>query len=300
VGLYTPIEWCDSTVNPVMGCDGCELWMPSTNVRHCYAGQLHQVRAGRPGYADRFEEPKPFAGRMAAAARWSDLTGKPRPDKPWLDGLPRLIFVSDMGDALSRDVPFDFLLDEVISNVTTSHGARHRWLWLTKQPARMAKFANWLEEAQGIGWPANLWAGTSITSAKQKGRITALRRVPAAVRFVSAEPLLSDPGPLDLDGIALLILGGESGPDARPCELKALRSAMGQARAAGCKVFIKQVGAVPIPEHPADMVGRQIWMWRSRTTLAQRLALNLRDRKGGDPAQWPADLRMRELPAVRP
>lgn len=121
----TDIQWCDSTVNPVMGCSGCELW---NNDRHtCYAGQLHVRWPRHPGFSTDFLTPKLFPGRMADAARWSDLSGCKRPGKPWLDGLPRLIFVSDMGDSLSEKsaidnedepveggaVPFSFLKAEI-------------------------------------------------------------------------------------------------------------------------------------------------------------------------------------------
>jgi protein gp37 len=187
----TPIEWTDSAVNPVMGCEGCELWIPSTGVRTCYAGQLHEKRGGLPGYAKIFTIPEMFPGRIETAASWSDLTGTARPDKPWLNGRPRHIFISDMGDALSRSVPFDYLRDEIIVHVTSAKGKRHIWQWLTKQPRRMAEFARYLE-AQGIIWPDNLWALTSVTSAAQLGRVKQLFEVPAKVRGVSYEPALGE------------------------------------------------------------------------------------------------------------
>src|SRR3954470_14030288 len=96
----TPIQWCDSTVNPVMGCGGCELW--DKDRKTCYAGTLHGRRAGQKGFARTFLSPTLFPGRLEGAARCPDLAGWARADKPWLDGLPRLIFVSDMGDALSE------------------------------------------------------------------------------------------------------------------------------------------------------------------------------------------------------
>src|SRR6185312_15025707 len=78
----TPIEWADSSVNPVMGCDGCELWRPEDGIEICYAGVLHKMRGGKvKGYARDFLVPELFAGRMAQAARASDLRGKRRPDK---------------------------------------------------------------------------------------------------------------------------------------------------------------------------------------------------------------------------
>src|SRR5262245_51323976 len=95
----TTIEWCESTVNTVMGCSGCEL-CNRTN-RTCHAGQFHERRGVMKGFSALFERPTLFPGRMREAAGWSDLTGVERPDKPWLNHVPRLVFVSDMGDALS-------------------------------------------------------------------------------------------------------------------------------------------------------------------------------------------------------
>ena len=134
----TRIHWCDSTVNPTMGCDGCELW--GKQRKTCYAGILHDQFGGhKPGYAPTFGQVTLFPGRMAKAAAWSDLRGKARPDKPWLDGLPRLIFVSDMTDSLCPSVSFEYLKEEVIENVISDKGQRHCWLWLTKRATRMAK-----------------------------------------------------------------------------------------------------------------------------------------------------------------
>src|SRR5687767_9401374 len=99
----TKIQWCDSTCNPTMGCEGCELW--NKQRKTCYAGILHTRFGGvTPGYAPTFEQITEFPGRMAEAARWSDLTGTSRKEKPWLNGIPRTIFVSDMSDSLSSVV----------------------------------------------------------------------------------------------------------------------------------------------------------------------------------------------------
>mgnify|MGYP001310506246 CR=1 FL=1 len=101
----TAIQWCDSTVNPVMGCAGCELYVPGKG-GPCYAGADHERKGQHSdGFAPEFLLPTVFPGRVAEAARWPDLRGTTRAGKPWLDGTPRLIFVSDMGDALS-DAPF--------------------------------------------------------------------------------------------------------------------------------------------------------------------------------------------------
>lgn len=136
MSIATKIQWCDSTCNPTMGCEGCELW--TGDVKKCYAGTLH-VRFGgtSTGYADTFEDVTLFPGRMEEASRWADLTGTDRPDKPWLNGYPRLIFVSDMSDSMSSSVGFDYLEEEVVDNVASTLGSRHQWSWLTKRPERM-------------------------------------------------------------------------------------------------------------------------------------------------------------------
>ena len=99
---------------------------------------------------------------MANAATWDLLELKEVKDKPWLKELPRLIFISDMGDALSKSVPFDYLREEIVGNISSSAGRQHIWLWLTKLLGRMAEFATWLHE-RGIPWPHNLVPMTTVT-----------------------------------------------------------------------------------------------------------------------------------------
>jgi protein gp37 len=249
----------------------------------CYAATLHLMRGrnvnhperpGHKGYAPIFEEVKLFPGRMARTARLKPLTGLARPEKPWLNGLPRLIFVSDMGDALSGSVAFEYLKAEIIDVVTSKEGSRHWWLWLTKRPARMAKFADWLAK-HGIPWPKNLAAMTSVLDRKMaSAAVAALRKVPAPVRGLSIEPLVEDVE-LDFTGIDWAIVGGESGHYARPFDLAWARSLRDQCRKAGVAFFMKQIGAKPV-ENGAT--------------------LKLADAHGGDWSEWPEDLRVREMP----
>jgi len=245
MSMKTKIEWCDSTVNPTMGCDGCELW--SAERKTCYAGVLH-LRYGKnnKGFASTFEDVTHFPGRMEKAARWSDLTGTSRPDKPWLNGMPRLIFVSDMSDALSKNVPFEFLHEEIIANVSSEHGRRHRWLWLTKRPEKMAKFSAWLEE-RGVAWPDNLWAGTSITSRATTSRIKSLLKVgdDNTIRFLSVEPQVES---IDLSKwlakLDWIIQGGESGAKPRAFDIRWAIDLIGQCNACDVSYFLKQLGSV--------------------------------------------------------
>lgn len=154
----------------------------------CYAGHLNLRWGGRSthdtsvikrGYPPVFERPTKFPGRMARTAKRPDLRGTDRPDKPWLNGLPRLLFVSDMADALSKGIDFEYLKAEIIDIVTSPDGCRHIWMWLTKQPARMAEFADWLQANYDQPWPDNLVAMTSVTNRATRSRIDKLRKVPA-------------------------------------------------------------------------------------------------------------------------
>jgi protein gp37 len=274
----TKIQWCDSTVNPTMGCDGCEIW--NSKIRTCYAGTSHTRFGGvTPGYAPSFTEVTLFPGRMVEAARWSDLSGKPHKDKPWLDGLPRLIFVSDMSDSLSKIVTFEYLRDEVITNVTSEVGKRHCWLWLTKRPERMATFSSWLG-GLGTPWPENLWAGTSVTTQVTTSRIDSLLKVgdEQTIRFLSLEPQVE---PVDLRAwlpkLDWVIQGGESGRKVRRFDLAWADDLIGQCSQHGIALFIKQLGS-----YVTDRVER----------------ITFHDSHASDWTEWPAWLRVRQMPKV--
>lgn len=321
MSIYSSIQWCDTTLNPVMGCDGCELFpkpshltrafltalqsitgeIPSairtaieakfrgfttTEIYHrrndiavevlegaiarptlhqvrmlnraiadevrCYAAVLHlrhgkdllkEGKRAHKGYAPVFEQVTHFPGRMVAAARLKDLRNTCRPGKPWLDGARRLIFLSDMGDLLSRAVKFDYLRDEVLNHVGSPEGSRHVWLWLTKRPVRMAEFSRWLEK-EGQSWPDNLIAMTSVTSDVTLGRVDQLKKVRCRYHGLSVEPLWSSVT-LPLAGINWAIVGGESGGGARSFEIEWARSVRSQCRKAGTAFFLKQLGFRP-------------------------------------------------------
>ena len=275
----TKIQWCDSTVNPTMGCDGCEIW--SSERKTCYAGTLHTRFGGvTPGYAPSFAEVTLFPGRMAEAAGWSDLSGKPRMDKPWLNGMPRQTFVSDMSDALSKIVTFEFLLNEVIANVTSEAGRRHHWHWLTKRPERMAKFSSWLN-GLGITWPENLWAGTSVTTQVTTSRIDSLLKVGdvRTIRFLSVEPQIER---IDLQAwlpkIDWVIQGGESGRRGRPFDLAWADDLIDQCRQHSVPLFIKQLGSLV-------------------THRGERIVFQ--DGHASDWSEWPKRLRVRQMPKAK-
>ena len=250
----------------------------------CYAHQQTMMRGSditnphkrtTPGFPVQFEILKKFPGRMAEAAMRPDLYGKVRPGKPWLDYLPRAFFVSDMADALSPEIDFDYLKAEIIDVVASARGRQHLWLWLTKMPWRMAEFAAWLKSDHHQDWPANLVAMTSVTSAKTVVRAKQLLEVPVRFRGLSVEPLWGEVD-LPLAGIDWCIVGGQSGPGAKPFNVVWLRSLQAQCKTAGSALFVKQLGALPERE------GKRI---------------KLADEHGGDWNEWPVDLRIREMPA---
>src|SRR5215470_1434064 len=207
----TKIEWADDTVNAEMGCDGCELWDPKNKVRICYAGLLTErmlSTGSLKGWPPAFDQPTIFPGRIATAARWTDLTGTGRAHKPWLDGLPRMIFLNDMGDTFTASLPLDWLTPEL----PIIAASPHIWLLLTKRADRLRVFS--LRHTL----PDNVWAGVSITS-PQDQRLRHLMRTRARVRWISYEPMLA---PVDWRpwlggdgraGLDWLIVGGASGPD---------------------------------------------------------------------------------------
>jgi protein gp37 len=260
MGQHTAIEWADDTCNPEMGCDGCELWDPKRGVRICYAGVQTDMRTAngtirRTGWPRSFDRPTIFPGRIAKAAHWPDLTGTERRgkpfDKPWLDGMPRVIFVNDMGDGFTASLPIDWLAPEL----PIMAASPHRWLFLTKRPDRQRQFA------EHHPLPANVWAGTSITTTQDQ-RLRSLLRTRAAVRWVSYEPIL---GPVDWRpwfdrGLNWLVIGGESGAHARPMDLRWLVNTIEQCVAAGVPLFVKQDSAFRPGQQgriPADLMIRE-------------------------------------------
>lgn len=226
-----------------------ELWNPKTGVRHCYAGELTERYGGRKGWPESFDRPALFPQRLDEALRWPDLTGTARLGKPWLDGLPRLIFLNDMGDSFTESLPLDWLAPDLPRMATSPH----QLLLLTKRPRRMAEFS------RSHPLPANVWPGTSVTSMATLSRIEALRGVVGGgVRWVSAEPLLEYLGPdLDLDGIDWVIVGGESGAGYRPMEQAWALSISGACRRAGIPFFFKQSAGLR-PETGIELLGKVI------------------------------------------
>ena len=218
------IEWAEMTWNPVTGCtkvsEGC---------RHCYAERMAmRLRAmGNRRYSNGFD-----------VTLHDDLVDLPR-----MLRRRRLIFVNSMSDLFHEDVP-----DEFIGRVfeTMADCPQHTFQVLTKRSRRLR------DMAERLPWPKNVWIGVSVENQRVLGRIDDLRQVPASVRFLSCEPLLGPMDSLDLDGIAWVIVGGESGPGARPMKPEWVESILNQCRRANVAFFFKQWGGTR-----KDITGRE-------------------------------------------
>jgi protein gp37 len=182
------IEWTEATWNPVTGCDRI-----SPGCAHCYARTFAERWRGVPGHA--YEQG--FDMRL-----WPE-----RIDQPLKWKRPRQIFVNSMSDLFHPEVPDEFIAEVFATMVEADW---HVFQILTKRPERL------VELADELPWPPNVWMGVSIENRRFIHRADLLREVPAAIRFISAEPLLGPLEGLDLTDIHWLIAGGESGAGHRP------------------------------------------------------------------------------------
>ena len=225
--MASTIEWTDETWNPVTGCTrvspGCD---------HCYMFALYpRLKAmGVPGYEGDPREVRLLPERLDAPMRW---------------GRPRRVFVNSMSDVFHPRVPYEFIngIFDVMREAAELRG--HVFQVLTKRPGRAVGWWQHNQARYGDEWPDGVWIGTSVENQKYAPRITVLARLPAAVRFVSAEPLLGAVDLrkwLDARAVHWVIAGGESGPAARPMELDWARGLRDQSLAAGVAFFLKQLG----------------------------------------------------------
>jgi protein gp37 len=304
----TKIQWTDQVWNPVTGCTKI-----SAGCKHCYAETIANRRLPHGGFTDRpFTEVRCHTDRLDAPLHWKK---------------PRRVFVNSMSDLFHESVSVGFT-DQVFAVMALAR--RHTFQVLTKRVGSMLDYMRnagtrkRIAIAQekfaphaGIGpsdipWPLpNVWLGVSVENQKTADeRIPLLIQTPAAVRFLSCEPLL---GPIDLtmaleafhghdamlnrnpSPIQWIIAGGESGPHARPCDVAWIRAIVQQCRAAGAPCFVKQLGArpmwpTPIVDQSPDSIVRH------GEYDPGDLSMRLKDRKGGDPSEWPEDIRVREFP----
>lgn len=217
------IEWTQATWNPTTGCDrlsaGCD---------NCYALSL-AARLKKMG-AEKYQHD----GDQRTSGPGFGITLHPSAlDVPRRWRRPRMIFVNSMSDLFHAKVPIDFVREvfQVIADTP-----QHIYQLLTKRAHRLRRLADRLE------WPPNLWMGVSVENAAALNRVGDLRQVPAAVRFLSCEPLLGSLDGIDLTGIDWVIAGGESGRVARPVDPQWVRDLRDEAIADGVPFFFKQWG----------------------------------------------------------
>ncbi|MBB4569593.1 DUF5131 family protein [Rhizobium leucaenae] len=221
------IEWTEATWNPVAGCS-----IVSPGCTHCYAMRMAERLAlmGQDKY-------RGLTRRSGGRPKWN---GKIRLDDnalaiPYSWKTGRMIFVNSMSDLFHEDVPVDFV-GRVFAVMKDC--PQHTFQVLTKRSDRLRAIADRLD------WSANVWMGVSVENADYKHRIDDLRATPAAVKFLSLEPLIADVGVLNLSDIDWAIAGGESGPGARPMEPAWVRSIRDQCVAASVAFHFKQWGGV--------------------------------------------------------
>ena len=224
------IEWTESTWNPVTGCTKI-----SAGCKNCYAermaGRLKAMRS--KNYLNGFELTLHHQV-LEAPLKWK---------------RPRTIFVNSMSDLFHKKVPFDFIakLFDVMSKAS-----QHRFQILTKRSDRL------LTLNTKLPWPKNIWMGVTVENAESAYRIEHLKQIDAATKFISFEPLLSDITDLNLDGIDWAIVGGESGPKARPMKSEWAYSLRDQCFSAKVPFFFKQWGGVNKKKNGRKLDGK-IW-----------------------------------------
>jgi protein gp37 len=237
MAVNSSIEWTESTWNPVTGCTkisaGCD---------HCYAERMARRLHGM--------------GNVRYRNGFSVTLHRDKLPLPLSWREPQTILVNSMSDLFHRGVPTEFI-HEVFR--VMSEAPHHRFQVLTKRSRRMA------ELGAKLAWPANVWAGVTVEDEACRFRMEHLRRVPAQVKFLSLEPLLTALPDLDLGGIDWVIVGGESGPGARPMRVEWVTDIRDQCLAAGVPFFFKQWGGVAKKRAGRKLDGRT---WDEMPALA--------------------------------
>jgi protein gp37 len=290
--MSTKIAWTDEVWNPTVGCapvsEGC---------RNCYAARM----AHRGMTAE-------HRGLTTATQRWNGLVRllPERLDQPFHWRKPRRIFVDSMSDLFHPDVPESFLIHAFMNMDIAAKKHGHVFQVLTKRAKRMRAFMCRYHDSPMVDNP-RIWLGISAENQKTADeRIRELVRTPCSMRFLSLEPLL---GEIDLprflgdrnsmDGcdatgraISWVIVGGESGPDARKCQVGWVRDLVQQCRWAEVPVFVKQLGSV------VSWHGSEPEEWPRTAKLSPGYRIKLSDRKGAVLEDWPEDLRVQQFPEV--
>jgi len=236
---HSAIEWTDATWNPVLGCTKI-----SPGCKHCYAETFSERFRGVPNH--------PFE-------RGFDLRLVPKAlQRPFHWRRGRLVFVNSMSDLFHEEVPAEYI--QRVFEVMTAC-PQHRFQVLTKRADRLASVA------PSLPWPKNVWMGVSVEARDYIPRIHRLREVPAAVRFLSLEPLLGPLGNLPLKGIDWVIVGGESGRTPRPMKAAWVRTIQRQCARANVPFFFKQWGGRNKKAAGRELDGRE---WNELPTRSDR------------------------------
>jgi protein gp37 len=234
---HSAIEWTDATWNPTTGCDrtspGCD---------HCYALTLaKRLKAmGAPKY-QRDGSPKTSGPGFGLTLHDDAL------DIPLKWKRPRMVFVNSMSDLFHPDVPTDFIRRVFAVMAATP---RHTYQLLTKRSRRLLKVA------PELSWPDNVWMGVSVEDDRYTFRVRDLAAVPAAVRFASLEPLIGPLRSLDVKRLDWVIVGGESGPHARPIDPAWVTDLRDRCAYSGVAFFFKQWGGRTPKEGGRELDGR--------------------------------------------
>lgn len=230
MALQSSIEWTESTWNPVTGCTKV-----SAGCANCYAERMaRRLQAmGQPNYARGFEVTT-HPEMLELPLQWKK---------------PQTIFVNSMSDLFHEDIPVAFVR-RVFRVMNAAHW--HRFQILTKRAQRLAVLASAVE------WSPNIWMGVTVENERCVSRIAWLRKVPAALRFLSLEPLLGPLPALDLSDIHWVIAGGESGPGARPMQPHWVADIRDQCLVAGVPFFFKQWGGFHKKKAGRELDGR-LW-----------------------------------------
>ncbi|WP_083983654.1 DUF5131 family protein [Actinomadura hibisca] len=241
----TAIEWTELTWNPTTGCDKV-----SPGCTNCYALTLaRRLKAMGSAKYQADGDPRTSGPGFALTVHPDTLA------QPYRWRAPRMVFVNSMSDLLHARVPLDFI-QQVFAVIADT--PQHTYQILTKRSLRLRRLADRLD------WPPNLWMGVSVENAAVLRRVDDLRAVPAAVRFLSCEPLLGPLPGLDLDGIGWVIAGGESGPGHRPMRPDWVRQIRDRCQAAGVPFFFKQWGGPTSKAAGCELDGRT-WSDRPAT-----------------------------------
>ena len=222
------IEWTESTWNPITGCSH-----KSSGCLHCYAERL-SLRLKSMGQ-------KNYQNGFNVSFHKNVL------ETPLYWKKPQMIFVNSMSDTFHEEVTRQQIKD--IFSIM-NRASWHTFQILTKRPERLS------EIVPIVSWTANIWLGVTIESPEYINRLDFLKKTPARIKFISAEPLLAPLGKIDFSGIDWLIVGGESGPNARVMEEAWVLDLLFQSKAQGVKFFFKQWGGVNKKKHGRLLQGR--------------------------------------------